>query len=136
LDAQSTATGDGCPPQQAEPVQAHQSDESGSVFVTESVSNSSAPVPLGQTFILGRSRVNHKQLQDFVNLGYLEPDSLGRDPFRPPGDETVPRLKPNEAVVFREFFAAGLHFPLEPFVSRVLDLFEVQLHQLTQFCCE
>jgi hypothetical protein len=66
-----------------------------------------------------------------VNLGYLEPDSLGRDPFRPPGDETVPRLKPNEAVVFRDFFAAGLHFPLEPFVSRVLDLFEVQLHQLT-----
>lgn len=43
----------------------------------------------------------------------------------------MPRLKPYEAVVFRDFFVAGLHFPLDPFVSGILDQFGVQLHQLT-----
>ena len=41
------------------------------------------------------------------------------------------RPKPNEAVVFRDFFLAGLQFPLEKFVSDVLETFGVQLHQLT-----
>lgn len=75
--------------------------------------------------------MNHKQIQDFVNKGYLEPDSLGRPQFRPPGNEIVPQPKPYEAIVFLDFFVAGLHFPLEPFVSDVLDRFGVQLHQLT-----
>lgn len=113
------------------PIQPQQSDESGTVSITESISNSPALAPVGNTFVLGRSRVNHKQIQDFVNKGYLDPDSLGRSFFRPPSNEIVPQPKPYEAVVFRDFFAAGLHFPLEPFVSEVLDLFEVQLHQLT-----
>jgi hypothetical protein len=65
------------------------------------------------------------QIQDFVNKGYTAPDSLGRR-FRPPGDELIPRPKPNEAVVFCDFFVAGLQFPLEKFVSDVLEIFVVQ----------
>lgn len=101
------------------------------ISITESVSNSPALTPVGNTFILGRSRVDHKQIQDYVNKGYLEPDSLGRSQFRPPGHEIVPWPKPYEAVVFRNFFVAGLCFPLEPFVSAALDRFGAQLHQLT-----
>ena len=58
--------------------------------ITESVSNSLAPMLVGNTFILGRSRVNHKLIQEYVNKGYLEPDSLGRPQFRPPGNEIGP----------------------------------------------
>lgn len=36
-----------------------------------------------------------------------------------------------EAIVFRDFFVAGLRFPLEKFVSDVLTRFDCQLHQLT-----
>lgn len=43
----------------------------------------------------------------------------------------VPRLRPYEAVVFRDFFVAGLQFPLEKFVGDVLERFELQIHQLT-----
>jgi len=66
-----------------------------------------------------------------MNKGYLEPDSLGHPLFRPPGNEIVLQPKPYEAVVFRGFFVASLHFPLEPFVLDVLDHFGAQLHQLT-----
>ena len=72
--------------------------------------------------------MNHKLIQEYVNKGYLELDSLGHPQFRPPGNEIVPQPKPFEAVVFRDFFATGLHFPLEPFVSGVLDWSGVQLH--------
>lgn len=43
----------------------------------------------------------------------------------------VPRLRPYEAVVFWDFFVAGLQFPLEKFVGDVLEHFELQIHQLT-----
>jgi hypothetical protein len=61
----------------------------------------------------------------------METDSLGCLLFRPPGHEIMPRPKPYEAIVLRDFFVAGLRFPLEPFVSTILDRFGVQLHQLT-----
>jgi hypothetical protein len=88
----------------------HESDMSEEVSITESVSNSPVPASVGNTFILGRSKVDYKPIQDFLNKGYLFLDSLGRPLFRPP---------------------AGLQFPLEPFVSDVLERFDVQLHQLT-----
>ena len=85
-------------------IEQRESDTSEQVSVTKSVSNSPALAPVGNTFILGRSKVTHKQIQDFVNKGYLAPDSLGCSLFRPPGDELVARPKPYDAVVFRDFF--------------------------------
>lgn len=64
-----------------------------------------------------------------MNKDYLRP--LTPSSFRPPGDEVIPRPKPYEAMVFRDYFVAGLDFPLENFVSDVLRRFEIQLHQLT-----
>lgn len=43
----------------------------------------------------------------------------------------MPWTKPYEAVVFHDFFVASLDFPLEGFVSEVLEWFQIQLHQLT-----
>lgn len=69
------------------------------------------------------------EIQDYVNKGCLKPESPTS--FRPSGDEVVPRPKPYEAVVFRDFFVAGLDFPIEPFIGEVLEWLEIQLHQLT-----
>lgn len=82
-------------------------------------------------FILGYSRVNHSQILEYINRGYIAPDSAGRPQYQPPGNEIVPKPRPYEAVVFRDFFAAGLKFPLDNFVSMVLERFNLQLHQLT-----
>jgi hypothetical protein len=83
------------------------------------------------SFFLGRSGVSHQIINDYVNADYLVPDSLGNIIFRPPGDETIPEPRPNEAIVFRDQFVAGLRFPLDPFVSGVLERFDMQLHQVT-----
>ena len=63
------------------------SSDSAQVCIIESVSNSLAPAPVGNTFILGRSQVNHKLIQDYVNKGYLKPDILGHQQFCLPSKE-------------------------------------------------
>ena len=92
----------------------------------DSIDATPAPVSTSCTFFLGRSKVTHMEIQNFVNKGYLRPDSATS--FRPPGDEIVPWPKWYEAIVFCDFFVAGLYFPLEGFVSEVLDRFKIQLH--------
>ena len=46
----------------------------------------------------------------------------------PPPDQGSARHEPDEVVVFRDFFTAGLHFPLDPVVVEIFQLYEVYLH--------
>jgi hypothetical protein len=48
-----------------------------------------------------------------------------------PGEEVVLEPTKDEAVVFEEFFAAGLRMPLQSVIVDNLVNFRVQLHQLT-----
>jgi hypothetical protein len=48
-----------------------------------------------------------------------------------PRGETVPRLEPDEAVVFKDFFSCGLRIPRVYFQWVVVETFKVQLHHLT-----
>jgi hypothetical protein len=48
-----------------------------------------------------------------------------------PRGEIVPRPEPDEAMVFKDFFSCGLHFPAIYFLHLVLETFKVQLHHLT-----
>jgi hypothetical protein len=50
---------------------------------------------------------------------------------RPPGVEFVPDPREKEAVVFEDFFIAGLRMPPHPIIVDILRKFWVQLHQLT-----
>jgi hypothetical protein len=50
---------------------------------------------------------------------------------RPPGIESVPVPKENEAAVFEDFFIAVLHIPLHHVLLDILRKFRVQLQQLT-----
>jgi hypothetical protein len=47
------------------------------------------------------------------------------------GDRTVPVPEENEVVIYRNFFKAGLRFPLSRFVVGVLKIYEIFLHQIT-----
>jgi hypothetical protein len=45
-------------------------------------------------------------------------------------EETVPEPADHEAIVFEEFFVAGLRMPLHSTIMKILLKFRVQLHQL------
>jgi hypothetical protein len=69
------------------------------------------------------------ELDKYVERGILKPVLRGL--CRAPDREEVPCPEPYEAVVFRDFFAAGLRFPYEDFVGEVLQCFNLQIYHLT-----
>jgi hypothetical protein len=46
-------------------------------------------------------------------------------------DNNVPAPEENEVVIYRNFFKAGLRFPLSKFVVEVLKIYQIYLHQIT-----
>ncbi|TVU05927.1 hypothetical protein EJB05_49113, partial [Eragrostis curvula] len=62
----------------------------------------------------------------YVERGYFE---AGR--ARYPGDEEIPQPKANEAVVFRDYFEAGLRLPALFILHQVLTAYGIQIHHLT-----
>lgn len=76
---------------------------------------------------IGRSTVTDLILRTLMDEGKLE--SLEK--VRAPGAEIVPTPRSDEAVVFVTFFNAGLRFPCVDLVSVVLQLYGVELAQLT-----
>ena len=65
-------------------------------------------------------------IESFVEREYF-PTGVCR---LPQGEET-PTPEDGECVVFRDFFVAGLRFPLDPAVPEILAKFKVKIHQLT-----
>jgi hypothetical protein len=49
----------------------------------------------------------------------------------PPQNETIPRLEPDECVVFRDYFVAGLRMPCQDFVEEILKAYNIEMHHLT-----
>jgi hypothetical protein len=47
------------------------------------------------------------------------------------GESTVPLPEADEVVIFRSFMKAGLRFPLDKMLVKVLKTFEIYLHQIT-----
>jgi hypothetical protein len=64
-----------------------------------------------------------------MKLGYFS--EAKKELVRFGGEETTPKPKKNEVVVFKSFFKAGLRFPLNGMIADVLKKFGVYLHQLT-----
>lgn len=78
---------------------------------------------------LKRSKVTEETLDQYVKDRVISP--LIRTACRASGSEAVPERQPYEAIVFRDYFVAGLNFPCEPFVEEVLARFKLQIHHLT-----
>jgi hypothetical protein len=64
-----------------------------------------------------------------TKLGYFKEADKGLVRFG--GEETIPKPKNDEVVVFKSFFKAGLRFPLHGMIAEVLEKFRIYLHQLT-----
>lgn len=108
---------------------AHSTEEDmGGVEVSprDLVKGRSSKAELKKTWDFGPSLMTEEMIGELVLQGCF-PAGVGM----PLGGETVPRLEPHEAVVFKDFFVSGLRLPSVVFLQLVLESFKVQLHQLT-----
>jgi hypothetical protein len=76
-----------------------------------------------------KSTVSEADVPMMMKLGYFGEAEKKLIHFA--GEETTPKLKDDEVVVFKSFFRAGLWFPLHEMIGEVLDNYEIYLHQLT-----
>ena len=86
-----------------------------------------AGADVAYTSDLGRSTVTSLVLDSLVDEGKIE----DRSQVRAPGSETVPAPRDDEAIIFCAFLDAGLRIPCVALVSSVLQLYGVELAQLT-----
>jgi hypothetical protein len=77
----------------------------------------------------GKPTVSEADVPMMMKLGYFGETKKKLIHFA--GEETTPKPKNDEVVVFKSFFRAGLRFPLNEMIGEVLDNYEIYLHQLT-----
>jgi hypothetical protein len=70
-----------------------------------------------------KSTVSEADVSMMMKLGYFR--EAERKLIRFAGEETTLMPKDDEVVVFKSFFRAGLHFPLNEMIGEVLDNFEI-----------
>jgi hypothetical protein len=49
----------------------------------------------------------------------------------PTQNETIPKPEPDECVVFRDYFAAGLRMSCQDFVEEIMKAYNIEMHHLT-----
>ena len=76
------------------------------------------------TRALGFSHMTHKELEGLILRGVVDRSQVRA----PPTDQGSARPEPDEVIVFRDFFTAGLHFPLDLVVVEIFRLYGVYLH--------
>ena len=74
----------------------------------------------------GKSTIKQGQI-DAMRGRYFRDISV----VRAGGENNVPLLEADEVVVYRSFMKAGLRFPLDKLLVKVLKNFKIYLHQLT-----
>jgi hypothetical protein len=79
-----------------------------------------------RSYFFGTSTVMVSRIQGMINNSYFAEGMCHE-----PREETMSEPQPDEAMVFEEFFAAGLRMPLHPIFSDILLNFWVQIHHLT-----
>ncbi|RLN25602.1 hypothetical protein C2845_PM07G04800 [Panicum miliaceum] len=83
-----------------------------------------------QTIVLGHSSMTKALIANMVSLSMLVEGGASA-PLR---DETTANPQDDEIVVFRDFFIAGLRFPVDPVFVNILHLYGMYMHQLTPNC--
>jgi hypothetical protein len=84
------------------------------------------PRELAWSYVFVAYSVTMGRIRQLESLGYFAEGSA-----REPWEETVPEPNTDDAIVFKEFFAAGLRMPPYPAFTEILLKFRVQLHPLT-----
>jgi predicted metal-binding protein len=75
----------------------------------------------------GQSNITKTRLGLMESYAHYFPKGHGRHL----GIESVPEPRANEAIIFKDLFAAGLHMPLHLVLVDILCKFCIQLHHLT-----
>jgi len=78
------------------------------------------------TLRFGLSLATKDLVDGYARRVYFEPRVC-----RAPEGEEIPDPREGECAVFRDFFVAGLRFPLDHVVPEILSRFGLKLHQLT-----
>jgi hypothetical protein len=81
----------------------------------------------GISYDFGQSIVTKTRVMSMESYTCYFPKGYGRAP----GAESMLEPRANEAVMFKDFFAARLQMPPHPIRVDILCKFQVQLHQLT-----
>jgi hypothetical protein len=76
-------------------------------------------------FYFGSSTIIIGKIKEVEGKGYFPEAKLT------PGVETVPEPNADDAMVYKDFYVAGLCMPPHPALSDILLHFQAQLHQLT-----
>jgi hypothetical protein len=79
-----------------------------------------------QTYCFGASTITQGHIKGMVDKGYYVDGEV-----RVPKEQMIPEPNDDEAVVFKDFFVAGLRMPLHSALVDILLRFQAQLHQLT-----
>ena len=79
------------------------------------------------TTFFDSTKITLAMLEDMEKLGILSP-GLGRVP---PKTDVYVKPREDEVVVFKDFFLAGLCFPLDPAAVNIFARYGVFLHQMT-----
>jgi hypothetical protein len=98
--------------------------------VDEEEKDYNTPIPTKPSHLdFEKSIVSEADVPMMMKLGYFR--EAEKKLIRFAGEETTPKLKDDEVVVFKSFFRAGLRFPPHEMIGEVLDNYEIYLHQLT-----
>jgi hypothetical protein len=112
-----------------EDVPAAEGEQAG-IEETDSEDDYSSAVPSKPSHMdFGKSTISEANFPKMVKLGYFSEDK--KELIRFGGEETTPKPKKDEIVVFKSFFKAGLRFPLNRMIADVLKKFGIHFHQLT-----
>jgi hypothetical protein len=79
-----------------------------------------------RSYFFGPSTMTVSRFRAMIDNCYFD-EGMGHEP----GEETILEPQSDKAMVFEEFFTAGLRMPPHPVLSDLLLKFQVQLHQLT-----
>jgi hypothetical protein len=77
----------------------------------------------------GKSTVSNADMPMMIKLGYF--GEAEKKLIRFAGEETTPTPENDEVVVFRGFFKAGIRFALNEMIGKILENYEIYLHQLS-----
>jgi hypothetical protein len=73
-----------------------------------------------QSFSFGPSTMTVSRIRGMIGNGYFA-DGMGREP----GEKTMPEPHVDEAVLFEEFFTAGLRMPRHPMLADILLKYQI-----------
>ncbi len=107
--------------------------EQADVEETESEDDYSAVPSKPSHLDFGKSTISEDDLPKLLNLGYFS--EAKKELVRFGGEETTPKPRKDEVVVFKSFFKAGLRFPLNKMLKQSkLMLKRLSLKMITAQC--